>query len=130
MLRFFAQRWWMVFAGALVFASAAIVGVILWRIEGWLAIVASSSMIAAGLGVLAFARLISAIRELFRDTTLLRRDLAEIQQLYADRGRTLEEARVEREALRTRLALTERRLAAVAIKLDFAGALEEGRGHP
>jgi hypothetical protein len=118
MLKFVVRRWWVFGAAALILLVAAISTWALWSTKPWLAVVLGVSIASGGLGVLTFVRVVRAVRELYRDTT-------QLKKLFAARGEVIEMARSERESIHKRLALAERRLAALAMKLDSTDELGE-----
>jgi hypothetical protein len=123
MLSFLAQRMSLLAAALVIFAIA----VAAWLASGaglWLSAVLAASIVVGGLGVLAFVRMIAAIRELYQLVIALRSDLGKLQARCAD----LSVERDSIDALRTRLALAERRLAVLAIKLDATDELDEAGG--
>jgi hypothetical protein len=120
MVSFFAQRGWLLGAAVLIFAIAAIAA---WLVSGsglWLSAVLGVSIVIGGLGVLAFARMIRAIRELYQLVIQLRDDVDKVQDRIVDLG--VDQSSVD--ALRGRLALAERRLSALAVKLEMSDELD------
>lgn len=121
MLSFIAQRRWLFGAAALIFAIAAITA---WLMSGgglWLSAALSASIAVAGAGVIAFTRMIAAIRELFRLIVELRQDLGELRNRYDSLSAEQETVDV----LRARLALAERRLSRLAVKLEMSDELDQ-----
>lgn len=108
MLNFITQRRWLFLAGALVALLALFVVSRAWAFGASLALVLGASTLIGGLAVVVTARIAGAIRVVFK----------KIGELEAGARATPPQASAQLDEFRTRLALVERRLAALAIKLD------------
>lgn len=117
-MNFIAQRRWWLVAVAFVVVIAAIVIAEALPLGPLLAVVVGAATFVGGLGLLAAARMLAAIRELFKSVSELRTENATLKSEYADKHGQFEQVRV-------RLALAERRLAALAIKLDATDGLDQ-----
>ncbi len=111
MVKRFAGRWRTIAAATLIGAAALGAAWRLWPAGPWLAAAIAACIALAGFAVLGLVRLHGAVRELLRDTAELKQSVRDIE-----------------EQQRPRLALAERRLAALAVKLEASEELEEPPG--
>ncbi len=113
MLSSVAQRGWLLAVFAFIVIAIVVAGAV--RPVGfWAAVIVGVVVFGAGVGALALVRLLAAIRELYRNVADLNAENAALKASVQDGLQ-----------LRARLALAERRLAALAIKLQVTDELDE-----